>query len=176
MFTCTLITDEAGQEDYPCYWTGTTHGESVGRAAIYVSFGRSMGFMFGEWRDVHGAGSQRSDPKIGDPADYPQGRGPQGDAIRIDNFARLVRSIDPQSVRLVEPDLAPLPTRQPPGFAGPGPAGARPSEVGAPGGWFHVIPPFAAEKMNLTQDQLKQIAELEQEVKAKLDRILKPTP
>ena len=30
--------------------------------------------------------------------------------------------------------------------------------------------------MNLTQDQLKQIAELEQEVKAKLDKILKPTP
>jgi len=30
--------------------------------------------------------------------------------------------------------------------------------------------------MNLTQDQLKQIAELEQEVKAKLDRILKPAP
>ncbi len=122
VFTCTPITNEAGQEDYPCYWTGTTHGESVGRAAIYVSFGRSMGFMFGEWRNVHGAGSQRSDPKIGDPADYPQGRGPQGDAIRIYNFARLVRSIDPQSVQLVEPDLAPLPMRQPPGFAGPGPA------------------------------------------------------
>ena len=41
--------------------------------------------------DVHGAGSQRSDPKTGDPARFPHGRGPQGDVIRIDNFVRLVR-------------------------------------------------------------------------------------
>jgi hypothetical protein len=42
--------------------------------------------------DVHGAGSQRSDPKAGDPAMFPHGRGPQGDVIRIYNFVRLVRS------------------------------------------------------------------------------------
>jgi len=42
--------------------------------------------------DVHGAGAQRSDPKAGDPARYPHGRGPQGDVIRIYNFVRLVRS------------------------------------------------------------------------------------
>lgn len=41
--------------------------------------------------DVHGAGAQRSDPKSGDPADYPTGHGPQGDASRIDNYVRLVR-------------------------------------------------------------------------------------
>jgi hypothetical protein len=41
--------------------------------------------------DVHGAGSQRSDPKAGDPAAFPYGRGPQGDVIRINNFVRLVR-------------------------------------------------------------------------------------
>ena len=41
--------------------------------------------------DVHGAGAQRSDPKTGDPANYPHGRGPQGDVIRICNFVRLVR-------------------------------------------------------------------------------------
>ncbi len=41
--------------------------------------------------DVHGAGAQRSDPKTGDPADFPHGRGPQGDVIRISNFVRLVR-------------------------------------------------------------------------------------
>jgi hypothetical protein len=44
------------------------------------------------WVDVHGAGAQRSDPKAGDPADYPTGRGPQGDAIRIYNHVRLVRN------------------------------------------------------------------------------------
>ena len=42
--------------------------------------------------DVHGAGAQRSDPKAGDPAQFPHGRGPQGDVIRIYNFVRLVRS------------------------------------------------------------------------------------
>jgi hypothetical protein len=42
--------------------------------------------------DVHGAGAQRSDPKAGDPAMFPHGRGPQGDVIRIYNYVRLVRS------------------------------------------------------------------------------------
>ena len=41
--------------------------------------------------DVHGAGAQRSDPKTGDPAMFPHGRGPQGDVIRITNYIRLVR-------------------------------------------------------------------------------------
>jgi hypothetical protein len=41
--------------------------------------------------DVHGAGAQRSDPKVGDPALFPHGRGPQGDVIRIYNYVRLVR-------------------------------------------------------------------------------------
>jgi len=39
---------------------------------------------------VHGAGSQRSDPKEGDASDYPTGFGPQGDARRIDNYVRAV--------------------------------------------------------------------------------------
>jgi len=43
---------------------------------------------------VHGAGSQRSDPKSGNPADYPYGFGPQGDVIRIFNYVRLVRDAD----------------------------------------------------------------------------------
>jgi hypothetical protein len=57
-----------------------------------------MGYMTGGdpsvagWLDVHGAGAQRSDPKVGNPADYPQGHGPQGDAIRIYNYVRLVRT------------------------------------------------------------------------------------
>jgi len=41
--------------------------------------------------DVHGAGAQRSDPKAGDPRNFPHGRGPQGDVIRIYNYVRLVR-------------------------------------------------------------------------------------
>jgi PKD repeat protein len=94
VFDATQITNEAGAVDYPCYWTGTTHinwTANPGGAGIYVAFGRAMGYMNSNWVDVHGAGAQRSDPKEGDPADFPYGRGPQGDAIRIYNYVRCVR-------------------------------------------------------------------------------------
>ena len=93
VFECTGITNEAGESDFPYFWSSTTHASSngIGSAASYVSFGRSMGYMDGVWQDVHGAGAQKSDPKAGDASDYPEGNGPQGDAIRIDNFVRLVR-------------------------------------------------------------------------------------
>ncbi len=43
--------------------------------------------------DVHGAGAQRSDPKIGTPGDYPKwGQGPQGDVRRVYNHVRCVRN------------------------------------------------------------------------------------
>lgn len=45
----------------------------------------------GTLMDVHGAGAQRSDPKSGDPADYPDGHGPQGDVVRVYNHVRAVR-------------------------------------------------------------------------------------
>jgi hypothetical protein len=101
LFDCTGLTDEAGTADYPFYWTSTTHRSSTGveAAAVYFAFGRAMGYMtapwdpaLSGWLDVHGAGAQRSDPKTGDPADFPTGRGPQGDAIRIYNYVRLVRN------------------------------------------------------------------------------------
>lgn len=93
LFSATAITNEAGKTDYPYYWTSTTHVTSngMGGSAAYLSFGRALGYMFNQWLDVHGAGAQRSDPKSGDPADYPTGHGPQGDAIRIYNYVRLVR-------------------------------------------------------------------------------------
>ena len=96
LFSCTQIENEAGQADFAFYWTSTTHADSSptpGGSAAYVSFGRALGYMFGEWIDVHGAGAQRSDPKEGDPNIYPYGFGPQGDAIRINNFVRLVRNV-----------------------------------------------------------------------------------
>ena len=96
LFNSTSIINEAGQIDFPCYWTNTTHVDSdpiLGMTGVYVAFGRAMGYMFGTWLDVHGAGAQRSDPKVGNPADWPTGHGPQGDAIRIYNFVRLVRDV-----------------------------------------------------------------------------------
>lgn len=96
LFSCTQITNEGGKTDYPFYWTGTTHASMDTRAegaqAVYVSFGRALGHMT-VWMDVHGAGAQRSDPKTGSASDYPDGRGPQGDAIRILNYLRLVRDV-----------------------------------------------------------------------------------
>jgi len=94
IFNCTQITNEAGVNDYPWYWSGTTHASmNSGSAAAYVAFGRSLGNMNG-WIDIHGAGSQRSDPKFDDGTDYSEGHGPQGDAIRIYNYVRLVRDIN----------------------------------------------------------------------------------
>ena len=39
-------------------------------------------------------------------------------------------------------------------------------------GGFHVLPPGAQKKLNLTAEQQKQVAALEAEVKAKLEKIL----
>ena len=101
LFSCTAITDEGGGANYPFYWTGTTHANwttTPGNSAAYICFGEALGWMQQpfppfEWElmDVHGAGSQRSDPKTGDLGDWPHGHGPQGDVIRIYNFVRCVR-------------------------------------------------------------------------------------
>jgi hypothetical protein len=95
LFNATPITNEAGNLDYAAYWSSTTHANMhAGANSAYVNFGRSMGYWNGSWVDVHGAGAQRSDPKIGDPADWPTGHGPQGDAIHIYNAVRCVRNGD----------------------------------------------------------------------------------
>lgn len=94
LFTVPQITNEGEQVDYPWYWTSTTHNDGLQPdRGVYVCFGRALGYWENEWQDVHGAGAQRSDPKAGNPADYPYGHGPQGDAIRIYNYVRLVRDI-----------------------------------------------------------------------------------
>ena len=98
VFQATAFKAEGGKTDFGCYWTGTTHaGLSRASTACYVAFGRSFGWMPNRQTggyvllDVHGAGSQRSDPKSGDPSRFPHGRGPQGDVIRINNLVRCVR-------------------------------------------------------------------------------------
>ena len=62
-----------------------------------------------------------------------------------------------------------------PGGPGGGPGGER-GGPGGPGGQggFHLLPPRAVEQLNLTADQLKQVAALEAETKAKLEKILTP--
>jgi len=97
IFNSTQFTNEAGNPDFGFYWSSTTFCSQTptnGKKACYLCFGRAMGYMnvFGGWIDVHGAGAQRSDPKTGNPNNFPTGFGPQGDAIRIYNFVRLVRN------------------------------------------------------------------------------------
>lgn len=89
IFEMTSIVNEAGEKDYPYFWSSTTHldGQVPEASAAYIAFGRALGKMHGKVMDVHGAGAQRSDPKTGSP----MSRGPQGDIIRVMNYVRCVR-------------------------------------------------------------------------------------
>lgn len=87
-------------EEESFFWTSTTLLEAppdagTGSEGVYIAFGQAWGYMGppgnGEWLNVHGAGAQRSDPKSGDPGNYPYGGGPQGDEVRIFNYVRCVR-------------------------------------------------------------------------------------
>jgi len=84
--------------DYPYFWSGTTHLDGPHNWGVYVAFGKAWGYMEQppgsgnrNLLNVHGAGAQRSDPKDGDPANWPNGNGPQGDVVRIFNYVRCVR-------------------------------------------------------------------------------------
>ncbi len=101
VFNCTQITNENGQLDYVWCWSGTTHTTYTGsgQEAGYVAFGRGLGYMNGVWVDVHGAGSQRCDPKPANlsaftyvASGYYNRNAPQGDAVRIFNYVRPVRT------------------------------------------------------------------------------------
>jgi len=98
LFESTSIKNGNHQVDFPFYWSSTTHldGHQLGSAAVYIAFGRAMGYMSDrrtntkKLMDVHGAGAQRSDPKSGDASNFQFGRGPQGDVIGINNYVRCV--------------------------------------------------------------------------------------
>ncbi len=113
IFQCSRITDEAGNINWPWYWSSTTHQSYdgvnyAGANGIYVCFGAAFGWMmipgntYFSLIDVHGAGAQRSSPKngtyLGDSLGVDSlgnavyGRGPQGDVLRVNNYVRLVRS------------------------------------------------------------------------------------
>ncbi|MCU7834692.1 MAG: DUF1566 domain-containing protein [gamma proteobacterium symbiont of Taylorina sp.] len=106
IFNATSMINEAGEKDWGAYWSSTTHKNSSGvqNSAVYINFGRALGYMNNQWMDVHGAGAQRSDPKSssinldrsfqtvadknGESAII---HGPQGDVVRINNYVRCVR-------------------------------------------------------------------------------------
>jgi hypothetical protein len=190
--TCSETINEAGKPDYPCYWSATTHiGHLGGAAAMYVAFGRAGGFMAERslagaapqggrpngpgggpqatdpntpvrFVDVHGAGAQRSDPKAGDPKQFPRGRGPQGDAIRIHNHVRLVRGGNVVPAKVAAPGE---PASQPAPFPeGPPSAPATPNRPNTPAARpFPASPIVAALDINhdgtITADELAKAAE-----------------
>lgn len=81
---------------FPFFWTGTTHLDGVNpySGAAYITFGEGLGQINNNVIDVHGAGCQRSDPKSGDPNNYPEYFGPQGDIRYVYNYVRCVRDIE----------------------------------------------------------------------------------
>ncbi|MDP8254673.1 MAG: DUF1566 domain-containing protein [Candidatus Alcyoniella australis] len=88
MFSCTAIINEAGDDDYPYFWTSTSAyfnpSDPSYYYAWYVSFGMAVG---GSGEDFHGAGAVRFDTKVeGGPA----GEGGE----RYYNYVRLVRGVD----------------------------------------------------------------------------------
>ncbi len=96
LFETTEINDPDGNSGhYPHFWSSTVHldGATPEANAAYIAFGEGLGKMNGQLLDVHGAGSQRSDPKTGDPANYPEFVGPQGDVRCVFNYVRCVRNI-----------------------------------------------------------------------------------
>lgn len=94
VFKTSSILNEAGKKDYPYFWTSSQlNVDGRSPEQIYIAFGRALGFMRNQWVDIHGAGAQRSDPPTGDPTQFKNGRGPQGDAVRIQNYIRVVRTM-----------------------------------------------------------------------------------
>ncbi len=113
IFNISSITNEAGNTDWPYFWSSTTHISYNGSnysygSGVYLSFGQAAGWQqippnssYYTYCDVHGAGAQRSDPKSGNwygellgvdiNGNNVYGWGPQGDIIRINNYVRLVR-------------------------------------------------------------------------------------
>ncbi len=89
--------------DWPWYFTGTTHAkqDGSGSAAVYICFGRAVGYWNNAWDDVHGPGAQRSDSKTVNTTGYTYvsdgwyfTESPQGDATRWYNYVRLVRDVE----------------------------------------------------------------------------------
>ncbi len=96
LFSITEINDPDGNPNqYPYFWTSTSHldGTNPYTAAVYIAFGEAQGKMSNTLLDVHGAGAQRSDPKTGDPINYPSYFGPQGDVRYVFNNVRCVRDV-----------------------------------------------------------------------------------
>ena len=164
VFHISPITNEAGNTDYPYFWTSTTNpyidvheAEGTGYCyAWYVAFGYAVG---PDGQDMHGAGAVRFDTKSDE--------GQEGiDGERVNNYVRLVRGGnvtktpqgDPSTVKADRVVVfADGETGMPTGAMGP----AKPSDVpmgksNKQGGQPQARPDFtaAAKTLGVTEDAL----------------------
>ncbi len=83
VFEISVIQNEAGQDDYPFFWSSTTHensavGDNAGSAGVYVAFGRCLGNM-AAMRGRGGQGARGGQGGQGGQGQRPQqGGGGQG--------------------------------------------------------------------------------------------------
>lgn len=165
IFDLTEITNEASERDWGNYWSSTTlisYGGGVAEAT-YISLGRALGYM-GQWLDVHGAGAQRSDPKVRGESGVSH-RGPQGDVTRSENHVLCVSGggvtasagSDPATLIIPSGPIAPLEEAGGVGRSGPSTPGQDPragavSRAGSPGKPGPLAD--AAEKLGVTELEL----------------------
>lgn len=92
LFNSTEIVNLLGMKDWGYYWSSTPF-EKID--SVYIAFGRGMGNMGGMGMDVHGAGCQRTDTRVGDRSKLPyfDSESPQGDIQRVYNMVRPCRKI-----------------------------------------------------------------------------------
>jgi len=114
-FNTTQVTNEAGEIDWPAFWSSTALLNYLGNGdkGAYITFGRGLGYFTTDnigVVDVHGAGAQRSDGKTDAVLSNPNTStftpdaassfgstaytsGPQGDLLRpVYNYVRCVRT------------------------------------------------------------------------------------
>jgi len=114
-FNTTQVTNEAGETDWPAFWSSTAllNYLGSGNKGAYITFGRGLGYFSTDdigFVDVHGAGAQRSDGKTDSILSNPNVEthtpdaassfgstaytsGPQGDLLRPEyNYVRCVRT------------------------------------------------------------------------------------
>ena len=88
LFSCTGITNEAGDADYGYYWTGTSAYFGPQSLEQYYAWYVAFGFAVDDaGEDTHGAGAVRFDTKV---EGGPMGEGGE----RCYNMVRCVRSVE----------------------------------------------------------------------------------
>ncbi len=80
LFSTTSITDEGGNDNYPFFWSSTTHANAMGGSfGAYVAFGEALGWMQGSQGDLPPPpGDGEEPPPGGDLPPPPGGDDPPG--------------------------------------------------------------------------------------------------